>query len=95
MNIANIKTIAREKEEKRMKEYEPGHFSHDIKQPILPHERRGMLTIQFDAKDWKVFNNVFDNEDEANAAIRIIHGAPPEIQILVAQLLIHIEKEVA
>ena len=57
---------------------------------------KGMISIQFDERDWGgVFKDAFGNEDEANAAIGIVHGAPPEIQILVAQLLTQIEKEVA
>ena len=93
MEVANIKTTIHIKEEVRMNEHKTEHFAHDHKHPVPPHERRGILSIQFDETDWGVFKNAFGNEDEANAAIGIIHGAPPEIQILVAQLLIQIEKE--
>ena len=95
MEIANIKTTTHAKEERSMNEHKVGYFTHGFKHPVPPHERKDMISIQFDETDWGVFKTVFGNEDEANAAIGIIHGAPPEIQILVAQLLMQIEKEVA
>ena len=54
-----------------------------------------MITLQLDDSDWQVFKDVFGDEDTAAAAVEIVHGAPPEIQILVAQVLDMIEKEVA
>ena len=95
MEIANIKTTTHVKAERSMNEHKVEHSAHGLKHPVPPHERKGMISIQFDDTDWGVFKDAFGNEDEANAAIGIIHGAPPEIQILVAQLLTQIEKEVA
>ena len=69
------------------------HMTHRPGLPIPPHERRGIITLQFDEADWKVFMAAFGDEDTATAAIEIVHGAPPEIQILVAQILSMIEKE--
>lgn len=94
MENANIKTPACAKEEKSMSERRMEHPIHGHHHPIPPHERRGLIQIQFDETDWEVFKDVFGGEDEAGAAIGIIQGAPPEIQILAAQLLIQIEKEV-
>lgn len=93
MEVANIKTTIHVKEEVRMNEQKAEHFARIHKPPVPPHERRSILSIQFDEADWSVFKNAFGNEDEASAAIGIIHRAPPEIQILVAQLLTQIEKE--
>lgn len=95
MEIANIKSTTYAKEERSMNEHKAEHFAHERRHPVPPHERKGIISIQFDEKDWDVFKDAFGNEDEASAAIGIVHGAPPEIQILVAQLLTRIEKEVA
>ncbi len=95
MEIADIKTTIHAKEERNMNKHKVEHFAHGRKHAVPIHERKGMISIQFDEKDWNVFKNAFGNEDEANAAIGIIYGAPPEIQILVVQLLTQIEKEVA
>lgn len=95
MEIATIKTTTHTKKERTMDEHKVEHFTYEQRHPAPPHERKGMLSIQFDERDWGVFKDAFGNEDEANAAIGIIYGAPPEIQILVAQLLTQIEKEVA
>ncbi len=95
MEITNSRMTTYIKEESSMNEHNVEHFARTLKHPIPPHKRKGMISIQFDVTDWDVFKDVFGSEDEANAAIGIIHGAPPEIQILVAQLLTQIEKEVA
>lgn len=95
MEIANIKTTNHVKGEKSMNEHIMEQIAHRPKHPVPPHERKGMLTIQFDDKDWDVFRAAFGNDDEAAAAVGIIYSAPPEIQILVAQLLTQIEKEAA
>lgn len=95
MEIVNIKTTTHAKEERNMNEHKAEHFVHRQGHLVPPHERKDMISIQFDERDWAVFKSVFGNEDETNAAIGIIHGAPPEIQILVTQLMALIEKEVA
>lgn len=61
---------------------------------IPPHERRGMISIEFEERDWDVLNEVFGDEDTAAAAVDIIHNAPPEIQILAAQIIKMIEEAV-
>lgn len=79
--------------------HEKGVPSGDIEhvvppRPVLPHERKNILRIEFDESEWALFKEVFGDEDTAFAAMGIIEGAPPEIQILVIQLL-DIIKEVA
>lgn len=91
MMIATVKKDGHAKEEIRMNEY----MAHRPKHPVPPHERKGMISLQFDENDWKVFKDAFGDEDTAAAAVEIVYGAPPEIQILVAQVLGMIEKEVA
>lgn len=90
MNISN-----QTKEDMSMKEHMRGLMMGRPGHPVPPHERKGMITIQFDDRDWKVFTEVFGDEDTAAAAADIIHSAPPEIQILAAQILKMIEKEEA
>lgn len=91
MMIATAKKDNHAKEEIRMNE----QMAHRPKHPVPPHVRKGMITLQFDEDDWKVFKEAFGDEDTAAAAVEIVHGAPPEIQILAAQVLNMIEKEVA
>lgn len=87
-------TTCMKEEKSMMNEHKMGPAIHGRRHPVPPHERKGMISLQFDEKDWQVFMNVFGNEDDAKAAMGIIHGAPPEIQILAAQLLTLIEKEI-
>jgi hypothetical protein len=89
MMIVTAKKDNHVKEEIRMNE----HMTHKLKQPVPPHERKGMIVLQFEEGDWKVFKEAFGDEDTAAAAVEIVHSAPPEIQILVAQVLDMIEKE--
>lgn len=95
MMIARTKNSDHVKEENHMTEHITEHAVHRPKHHIPPHERKGMISLQFDERDWNIFNEVFGDEDTARAAVDIVHGAPPEIQILVAQVLEMIEKEVA
>ena len=60
--------------------------------PALPHMRRHMLHIVFESKDIAVFQEVFGDMDTAEAAMDILCGAPPEIQILALQILHMMEK---
>ena len=60
--------------------------------PIPPHERKNMMHIEFDESDYELFVKVFEDEDTAVAAMRIIHNAPPEVQILAVQLIKMIEE---
>lgn len=62
--------------------------------PMPPHMRHQMIHIEFEDKDLAVFQDVFGDEDTAAAAIDILCGAPPEIQLLALQILHMIEKEV-
>jgi len=59
-----------------------------------PHERKTLMHVEFDEDDWSLLKEVFGDEDTAVAAAEIIMEAPPEIQILVIQLM-NIIKEVA
>ena len=63
--------------------------------PMPPHLRRQMIHIEFDDMDLAVFREVFGDEDTAAAAMDILYGAPPEIQVLALQILHILEKEVA
>lgn len=54
---------------------------------MLPHERRAMLHIELDDSDWDLMRQMFGDEDTAEAAMEIICGAPPEIQIIAVQLI--------
>lgn len=60
--------------------------------PMPPHMRRQILHIAFEDKDTAVFQEVFGDEDTAAAAMDILCGAPPEIQILALQILHMIER---
>lgn len=60
--------------------------------PVPPHMRRQMLHIAFEDKDAAVFQEAFGDVDTAEAAMDILCGAPPEIQILALQILHMIEK---
>ena len=52
---------------------------------IPPHERRGMVHIEYDEEDLEVLTEVFGDGDTAAAAAEVILGAPPEIQVLAFQ----------
>lgn len=76
----------------------PHHGPEALQHPaphLPPHLRRQMIHISFEDKDLAVFQEVFGDEDTAVAAMNILYGAPPEIQILALQILHMIEKEVA
>lgn len=60
---------------------------------LPPHLRQQMLRLQFEDRDFAVFQEVFGDEDTAVAAMDILCEAPPEIQILALQILHLIEKE--
>lgn len=60
---------------------------------IPPHERKALMSIEFEESDWLILKEVFDDEDTVFAAAEIINNAPPEIQILALQI-INIIKEV-
>jgi len=65
-----------------------------IGRPIPPYERKALVCIIFEENDWNLFQMVYEDDDEAVAAMQIIMNAPPEIQILMAQLIDYY-KEVA
>lgn len=68
------------------------HHGVSTKHPIPPHERKGLIEIEFESGDWALLNEIFGDEDTATAAIEIIKDAPPEIQILAVQLMKIIEE---
>ncbi|MBC5745914.1 hypothetical protein FMM74_020760 [Lachnospiraceae bacterium MD308] len=59
---------------------------------ILPHERKGLMRIEFEENDWDLFQMIYGDEDEAVAAVQVLMDAPPEIQILAVQLINLIEE---
>ena len=60
--------------------------------PVPPHMRQKTLHIVFEDKDVAVFQEAFGDMDTAEAAMDILCGAPPEIQILAPQILRLVEK---
>lgn len=71
------------------------HMIRECREParhILPHERKGMMHIEFNESDWNLLQEIFGDEDTAVAAAGIIREAPPEIQILAIQLMNLIEE---
>ncbi len=83
-------------EDKKVRGMEGGlHIMHKHNGPgrhILPHERKTLIHVEFDENDWNLLKEVFGDEDTAIAASEIIMEAPPEIQILVIQLMNIIEE---
>lgn len=69
------------------------HKHNDPGRHMPPHERKALMHVDFDENDWNLLKEVFGDEDTAVAASEIIIEAPPEIQILVIQLM-NIIKEV-
>ena len=61
---------------------------------IPPHERKALMRLECTEADWNLLLDVFEDEDTAMAALNIIQGAPPEIQILAVQLM-NLTQEVA
>lgn len=59
--------------------------------PILPHERRPTMSIEFDDSDWEVFQSIYEDEDEAAAAMRAIMRGPSEIHVLAYQHMCQIK----
>ena len=58
---------------------------------ISPHERKSLIHIDFSEDDMTLFKRIYGDEDEAAAAVQVLMDAPPEIQILAAQLISLIE----
>lgn len=54
---------------------------------LPPHLRRDQLQINFDDSDWKILCDVFENEDTASAAAKIISMAPPEMKLVAFQII--------
>lgn len=89
MKETDMKTIQITEERERLHMFEeqfgphgPGH-----RHPIPPHERRNMIYVEFNEKNEEIMREMFGAADAADAAISIIHNAPPEIQILALQVL--------
>lgn len=59
---------------------------------IPPHERKALIHIDFSDNDMMLFKHIYGDEDEAAAAVQVLMEAPPEIQILAAQLISLIEE---
>lgn len=60
---------------------------------IPPHMRKAFIRVEFSEADWALFQRIYKNADEAAAAIQVLLDAPPEIQILAAQLIGLMEEE--
>lgn len=60
---------------------------------IPPHMRKVFIRTEFSEADWKLFQRIYGDADEAAAAIQVLLDAPPEIQILAMQLIGLIEEE--
>ena len=54
---------------------------------LAPHERKMLIHIDFSEDDLNLFKRIYGEGDEATAAICVLMDAPPEIQILAAQLI--------
>lgn len=61
--------------------------SHLSKVHIPPHMRKAFIHVEFSEADWELFQRIYENADEAAAAIQVLLNAPPEIQILAMQLI--------
>ncbi|MEQ2605183.1 hypothetical protein [Dorea longicatena] len=59
-----------------------------------PHERKALIHIDFSDDDMTLFKHIYGDDDEAVAAIQVLMDAPPEIQIIAAQLISLIEEVV-
>ena len=46
-----------------------------LEPPLPPHERRNRMHIEFEESDYELFKKVFEDEDTATAAMRIIYNA--------------------
>ncbi len=57
-------------------------------------EKKELIHVEFDEKDWNLLKDVFGDEDTAIAAAEVIREAPPEIQVLAIQLMDIIEEVV-
>lgn len=68
------------------------HEHSSLRRHMPPHERKSLMHVEFDEGDWCLLKEVFGDEDTAVAAAEIIMEAPPEIQILVIQLMNIIEE---
>lgn len=64
------------------------------KHHVPPHVRKKMIQIEFDEEDKAIFFDVAQDEDEARGWMKTIQNAPPEIKIIVNQIIKMI-KEVA
>lgn len=60
---------------------------------IPPHMRKAFIRVEFSEADWELFQRIYGDTDEAAAAIQVLLDAPPEIQILAAQLIGLMEAE--
>lgn len=53
---------------------------------IPPHERKNMIYLEFDNNSESKLCKLFGSEEEAEIAIKILHNAPPEQQVVALQL---------
>ena len=67
--------------------------SHLNRAHIPPHMHKAFIRVEFSETDWELFQRIYEDADEAAAAIHVLLNAPPEIQILATQLIKLIEEE--
>lgn len=70
-----------------VEEHRPPMLHMEERRPPMPPHRRNAIIVDFDEKNAQAMYEMFGDEDTAKAAMSIIHDAPPEIKILVMQLL--------
>lgn len=87
MNMKHIVHIFEPKEEPTPIPPHPNRFH------IPPHMHKAFIRIEFSEADWELFQRIYGDTDEAAAAIQVLLDAPPEIQILAAQLIGLMEAE--
>lgn len=86
MNMKHIVHIFEPKEEPTPIPPHPNRFH------VPPHMHKAFIRIEFSEADWELFQRIYEDEDEAAAAIQVLLNAPPEIQILATQLIKLIEE---
>lgn len=58
-----------------------GHPSGHVP-PLPPHLRHEAIHIEEDESDLITLERIFEDRDTAIAAMKIMHGAPPEVKVL-------------
>lgn len=62
---------------------------------LPPHLRNEMVRFDYDSSDLSALARCFGDTDTANAALMILHSAPPEVKLLfylITKHLVHHDK---